>query len=181
MSLYKAFSGYEHNGFFSRLGNMLYVTAETEVTIWDSITFEMTSEMWYYVTVTWHMEAGLILYINGLQVAQLDGKDGVPPVSKKSFSTSHEFEENRLQWRIHGGGHPHVPKSYVGTPWTVDAPSYGESWIRPWIAHEPQTTDSWHENWRLFDCNYEIDVVILSFITACGWCRMLVLWKCCHK
>ena len=55
---------------------------------WDSIAYEMTSDTWYYVTVTWHMEAGLILYINGLQVAQLDGKDRVPPVSKKSFSTS---------------------------------------------------------------------------------------------
>ena len=32
---------------------------------------------------------------------------------------------------------------------------------------------SFHENWHIFNCNYKVDVVILSFNTTCNWCRRL--------
>ena len=60
---------------------MTYVTANTEAITWDSITYEMTSDAWYYITVTWHVQSGLILCINGFKVAQLDSKERVPPVN----------------------------------------------------------------------------------------------------
>ena len=63
-----------------RLGNTMYVTVNTEAITWGSITYEMTSDAWYYATVTWHIQSGLILYINGNRAAQLDGKERVPPV-----------------------------------------------------------------------------------------------------
>ena len=60
-----------------RLGNTMYVTVNTEAITWGSITYEMTSDAWYYATVTWHIQSGLILYINGNRAAQLDGKERV--------------------------------------------------------------------------------------------------------
>ena len=54
-------------------------------------------------------------------VADLGG--GCPrralPLRPKIFSISCSFSHNLV-------------KSYVGAPWRVGAPSYGESWIRPW-------------------------------------------------
>ena len=63
------------------LGNVMYVTANTETLTWDSITYALTAGTWYYVTVTWDMNLGLRLYINGLQVASHDVQRRNPPVS----------------------------------------------------------------------------------------------------
>ena len=47
-----------------------------------------------------------------------------PPPWPKIFSISCSFSQN-------------LAKSYVGAPppWRVGAPSYGESWIRPWLRN----------------------------------------------
>ena len=38
-----------------------------------------------------------------------------------------------------------------------------------------------HNNCNLFNYKLKVDVVVLSFNTACDLCRMHVLRKCCHK
>ena len=38
-----------------------------------------------------------------------------------------------------------------------------------------------YENWILSNCNFKVDLVPAYFNIACGWCRMYLLWNCCHK
>ena len=38
-----------------------------------------------------------------------------------------------------------------------------------------------YENWILSNCNFKVDLVPAYFNIACDWCRMHVLWNCCHE
>ena len=62
------------------------------------------------------------LFTGPIIVADLGGgAPGAAPLRPKIFSNSCSFSQN-------------LAKSYVGAPRRVGAPSYGESWIRPWIT-----------------------------------------------